>query len=169
MRAAFLPLLLAASPAAADLGLTPAERAAFRAEVRALLLDEPEIVARALAPPDLFGADPYADDVAADHALILSLAAALFEAPELQPLGTGPVGMAAFLAPGDDATRAMLADLAKDTGIGIALHFLTPEDLATDPTAAALGLDLLPSFVTPGAIIRGDVPKIALARALDRD
>jgi protein-disulfide isomerase len=65
-------LTLAAGPAAA-LDLTEAERAAFRAEVRALLLEEPEIVARALSP-----APSYAEEAARDTALLDRLAPKLF-------------------------------------------------------------------------------------------
>ena len=67
MRPALLLLaLLCAAPARSEgLDLTQAERAAFRAEVRAAILADPEPIERALTPP---AADLYSENVAEDRA-----------------------------------------------------------------------------------------------------
>lgn len=84
---AALALCAAAPAAAADgLDLTPAQRAAFGAEVRALLMDEPALAAPALkgAAPD--AASIYADEAASDRARIAADAGLLFTPG---PLGFG--------------------------------------------------------------------------------
>lgn len=72
-----LTLLGTGAALAEGLALRPDERAAFGAEVRALLLDEPDIVGRALgvatAPTD----PGFADDAARDAALLASESVAL--------------------------------------------------------------------------------------------
>ncbi|MDF1854023.1 hypothetical protein [Pseudooceanicola sp.] len=83
IRVAVCVLLLAPSALAADgLDLSPGARAAFRAELRALLLEEPEILQRALAAqppaPDITTAEIYADAAASDRARIAALAEPLF-------------------------------------------------------------------------------------------
>lgn len=167
-----LALLLAgAGGAAAQLDLTPAQRAAFGAELRALLLEEPEIVDRALSGP-YAEADPYAEAVADDLSLIARHAAALFDAPADRTLGAGPVWMVAFVDPASAAGMAALAQLdrvaAQHPGIAVR-HVTTGHVVAGEgPTAQllqTLGLTLLPGFVTRHALIRGDVPDIVLLRA----
>jgi hypothetical protein len=153
-------LALAALPGAAigdGLGLTPADRAAFGAEVRALLLDEPEIVARALRGPD-----PYAAEIASDLALIADHADRLFDPATAHLLGdTGPVAMAVF-APPDSATAAELDDFARARGLRIALH---PPAQNAD-LMQALTLDTVPSYVFPQIMVRGAVPPTVLDRYL---
>ena len=142
------------APAGADgLDLTPAQRAAFGAEIRGLLLDEPEIVARALRGPD-----PYAEEIRSDLDLIAAHADRLFTSDIL--LGrTGPVAFAVF-APPDSRLRDRLEDYATARELRIALH---------DPDAdaalmQALTLDTIPSYVFPTLMVRGDVPPIVLDR-----
>jgi len=153
-------VVLAALPGAAiggGLELTPADRAAFGAEVRALLLDEPEIVARALRGPD-----PYAEEIASDLALIADHAGRLFDPGATHLLGDiGPVAMAVF-APPDSATAAELDDFARDRGLRIALH--PPAQNAE--LMAALTLDTVPSYVFPRLMVRGAVPSAVLDRYL---
>lgn len=167
MRKLALALALAANAAGAEgLDLTPAERAAFGAEIRALLLDEPDLVrpisgtVPRAAPVPTPG---YDDEIAADLDLIAAHSAALFD-PEgailLGPPGA-PVAFASFAAPGSD-TAAMLDDYARSRGIAIALR-----DPATHgDLMQALGLDTVPSHVFADLMVRGDVPAIVLDRYL---
>ncbi|MCB1334442.1 MAG: hypothetical protein KDK26_12510 [Roseivivax sp.] len=157
-----MPALLACAPAlAGGLDMTDAERAAFGAEVRALLRDEPMLVGRALTP------DPYAEEKAADHALLEGLAAALFDPARR---GWGPPGapaMVALTAPGCTAcaaTEPELAALAAARGLRIGLLDITEEPAL----AAELGLDSLPSYVLPDMLVRGDVPVFVLDGYLAR-
>ena len=98
----------AAAPAAEAWEMTPAERAAFRAEVRALLLDEPGIVARALAP----SAGAYADAAAEDAAMLERLAAPLYR--DDADFAAGPPGgvpLVAFLPAACGHCDRLLAEL----------------------------------------------------------
>lgn len=99
-------VLVAASPAVA-LDLTEAERAAFGAEIRALLLEEPDIVGRALSP-----GPSYAEEAAQDAALLADLAPDLYHDPadfaEGPPDGTPLV---AFLPPACDTCPELLTEL----------------------------------------------------------
>ena len=171
-----MPALLACAPAlAGGLDMTDAERAAFGAEVRALLRDEPMLVGRALTP------DPYAEEKAADHALLEGLAAALFDPARR---GWGPPGapaMVALTAPGCTAcaaTEPELAALAAARGLRIGLLDITEEpalaaalrqyETCCQALAAELGLDSLPSYVLPDMLVRGDVPVFVLDGYLAR-
>lgn len=78
-RAAAIALALAATPAAAGgLDLTDDARAAFGAEVRALLLDEPGIVAHAFEAGRPQADAAYAEEASRDRALIRGEAPWLF-------------------------------------------------------------------------------------------
>ena len=105
--AAALSLVLAAASPAVALDLTEAERAAFGAEIRALLLEDPDIVGRALAP-----GPSYAEEAAEDAALLAELAPDLYHDPsdfaEGPPDGTPLV---AFLPPACDACPDLLTEL----------------------------------------------------------
>lgn len=163
--------LVAAGGAAAQLDLTEAQRDAFGAEIRALLLDEPEIVDRALSGP-YADADPYADAVADDLSLIARHEAALFDAPADRTLGAGPVWIVAFVDLQSPAGQAVLEQLdrvaAQYPGIAVR-HVTTGHVVAGEGRTAqllqTLGLTLLPGFVTRRALIRGEVPDIVLLRA----
>lgn len=154
-------LCLIAGPALSQgLDLTEAERAAFGAEIRALLLDEPELVSRALTPPR--AADIYRDAIDSDLALIETHAKALFSAENAILLGTtGPIAFASF-APPDSDTARLLTDYAETRGLRIALR--DPE--TNTALMRALGLDAVPSHVFPTLMVRGDVPPIVLDRYL---
>jgi hypothetical protein len=158
MRGIVLALATLPGAAAGDgLGLTPADRAAFGAEVRALLLDEPEIVARALRGPD-----PYAAEIASDLALIADHADRLFDPGATHLLGdSGPVALAVF-APPDSATATRLDSFARTRGLRIALH----PPARTAALMQALTLDTVPSYVFPRIMVRGAVPSAVLDRYL---
>ncbi|KPP84833.1 MAG: hypothetical protein HLUCCA08_12450 [Rhodobacteraceae bacterium HLUCCA08] len=169
MRPLALALCLAPGPVAAGaegLDLSPADRAAFGAEIRALLLDEPELVrpiGGAVLPADPVPTPGYDDEIAADLELIAAHATALFGPDGAIRLGAadGPVAFASFAAPGSD-TAAMLDDYARSRGIAIALR-----DPATHGALMeALGLDTVPSHVFADLMVRGDVPPIVLDRYL---
>lgn len=147
-----------------SLDLSAEERAAFGAEIRALLLDEPEIVANALNRARPTAGAIYQDSIDSDLALIEAHAAYLFSDSDATILGiTGPIAMASFADP-DSATADMLTDFAEAHGIRIALRDPeTQQDLLT-----TLGLDTAPAHVFPTLMVRGDVPAIVLARYLPR-
>ena len=155
-------------PVAADLGLTDAERLAFRAEVRAAILADPDIAARVADLLDPVVADVvddlYGAAIADDLALIDRHRAAIF----------GDAGLALFAAPDDAYADAVLETLARTRpDLTVRRHDVTAQTLATggDPSAdlaRTLGFDILPFWVTPRAFIRGDVPAVLIDRALDR-
>jgi protein-disulfide isomerase len=135
---AALALLLAAGPAAAfDPGaMTPAERAAFGAEVRALLLDEPGIVGRALSP-----GPNYAEEAARDAVLLDDLAGALYDDPA--DVTAGPeegTPLVAFLPAACEAcagTLAQLRALAEESGTTRLIVKDFPDPAEGDARAAA--------------------------------
>ncbi|WP_088625491.1 hypothetical protein [Oceanicola sp. 22II-s10i] len=148
-RAAALGLGLAASQAAAEgLPLTIDERAAFRAEVRALLLDEPELILRALdgaepepaAPVPAPPAPDYADEIARDQQIIRDEAYWLFSQTDRGFGSSWPrLTIAVFMAGNCADCAAALSDLIDLTrrhrGLRIELR-----PLDTDPkTIARLG------------------------------
>lgn len=145
-----------------SLDLTATERAAFGAEIRALLLDEPEIVANALERTRPTAGALYQDNIDSDLALIEAHAAYLFSDSDATILGsTGPIVMASFATP-DSAIAGMLTVFAETHAIRIALRDpRTQQDLLT-----ALGLDTIPAHVFPNLMVRGDVPAIVLERYL---
>lgn len=151
--------LAGAAIADTDLGaLTPAERAAFHTEVRALLLEEPGIVGDALAGPDYAGA-AYREAADSDLALLEALA----------PQVLGEAEIALFVAPdcGECAAAvAELRDISKTSGATFTLHDMS------DPQARALaqklGLDDAPFYVLPRMILRGHMPPVVLTRYLSK-
>ena len=93
--------------AAGGLDLTPAERVAFGAEVRALLLAEPEIVGRVLAPAQADPFEGFSDEAAADTALLAELAGALVDDPADWAEGPSDgTPLVAFLSPRPVPTAA---------------------------------------------------------------
>ncbi len=98
-------LLAAASPVAAlDLGnLSPPERAAFGAELRALLLSEPDLIAQALT---IARPDPTSFYIAEDKRRLSELAAQI--APAAGDMVINPTGaptITAFLGPDSGSTE----------------------------------------------------------------
>lgn len=157
--------LICTSAAAEELILSPANRAALGAELRTLLSEEPEIVAKALSGPS-----PYDDAIADDLALIAREAALVFDPGRG---GFGPAGtpaMAMFSAADCMACAAVEAELAaladaSARRIAVIRVDTSPEDAAL---MDRLGLDLLPSYVLPDMMVRGDVPVFVLQRYLNR-
>lgn len=86
MRALLLALSLLAGPAAAE--MTPDERATFREEVRAYLLENPEVLIEAM---DILQARQEAADAEADRALVQANLAAITEDPDAW-VGGNPEG-----------------------------------------------------------------------------
>ena len=145
------------------LDLTEAERAAFGAELRALLLDEPGIVGAALAPPS-----PFEEDAAADRALLRRLDPLLF-GPDLPGFGPtdAPLRMALLTSP--DCPECLRAE-AEARALAAAYRLrVTLVDTARAPQVTqALGLDILPAYVIGDVIVRGHVPPAVLERYLAR-
>ena len=145
--AALAALLAGAAGAETDFrALTGEERAAFRAELRAVLLAHPEIVQSALAPA------PYADEIAKDEAIIARHSETLFGAHDF-----------AFIGPPGDALEE-LAALSAEHGLSFARHRLG--DLPA--LAAALELTEPPFYIFGDVIYRGTMPAIVLERELSR-
>lgn len=153
MKRLCVALALCGAPAWSDgLDLTPAARAAFGTEVRRALLADPQIIARALAPPD-----PYADEKSADLALIAAHGVALFGA------WPAPRAIAFFTAPDcADCARAAeeLDTAAAGAGWRVTRH------AADGDLARSLGVPNVPFYVLPDLMIRGWMPKPALMRYL---
>lgn len=167
-----LSLALMAPSGAARAGdtarLSEAQRQAIHAEIRALLLSEPTLVTGALAASDPRTADPFADAVADDRALLDRLAPRLF-GPDLPRIGPEGAPLRVALLTGPDCAlcpraRAELAALAQDMGFQASL-------VATEADPGlmeALELDLLPAYVVGEIILRGHIPPIVLERTLSR-
>ncbi|MEC3862186.1 hypothetical protein VK792_12905 [Mesobacterium sp. TK19101] len=158
-------MLVGGSGAAEGLFDASRDRAALGAELRALLTEEPDIVAKALSGPS-----PYQDAIADDLALIGREAAILFD-PARD--GFGPAGRPALVmfTASDCASCATaerdLSALAEAGALRVAVIRVdeTPKDAAL---MGRLGLDLLPSYVLPDMMVRGDVPVFVLQRYLNR-
>jgi thiol-disulfide isomerase/thioredoxin len=124
---------------------------------------------RALAPPiSPTASDLYADEIAADRALLAEEAPLLFDPahPGAGPEGA-PVAIALFTGPGCEAcpaARAELEEMAERLGLRVAVL-----DTALPANAALmdrLALDLLPSYAMPDRLIRGAMPAMVLERYL---
>jgi hypothetical protein len=167
VRAAFsAACLLVALQARADTpAFTPQDRAALGAEIRRLLLDEPELLARALTPPSAYQAA-----VSDDIARLERLAPRLFD-PASDGFGpaTAVSRIALFIAEDcADCDRAA-ADLRAMTAshdLRVTLFRLS------DPEAAALAAELelsdMPAYVLPQMMLQGHIPPIVLERYLTR-
>ncbi len=134
---------------------------AFERELRALLLEEPEIIGRILTQ------DPYADEKAADKAMLQAMSGALFDPTRA---GWGPAGIPVMVmlrapecVPCQEAEHG-LQDLAKSRGVRIGILDVTQEPAL----AQSLGMDTVPSYVFPQMMVRGDVPVFVLEGYLDR-
>lgn len=178
MRIAYLPLVAAlgacfAAPGSAQTrfsALTDAERAILHAEIRAVLLANPELAAPALGrgasnvAPRIPPQNIYTDAVENDLARIKSHAAALFD-PDLP--GFGPVSATRTLAlftrancPDCALAESDLRQLAQTHDLRVTLiDFDAHSDLAH-----ALELDMAPSYVLPEMMLRGHIPPIVLER-----
>ncbi|MHA7874493.1 hypothetical protein [Roseivivax sp.] len=147
---------------------TPEARAAFGAELRALILDEPEIVGRALTPTVPEAADIYAEEREADLATLAEARAALFD-PAWPRLGAAEAAPAlAFVTePGCQTCAEAQAELVN---LLDRLGLTATRIDAGSPRGAALmdrlTLDAVPSYVLPDMMVRGQVPSFVLERYL---
>lgn len=116
------------------------------------------------ASPPTMG-EIYADEAAADRALIARHAAALFD-PARPGHGPEEAPVAIVLFTGPDCAECASAEAELAALAGRLSVRATVIDTARDSQGAALmatlGLDLLPSYVTPSAMIRGAMPIIVL-------
>lgn len=156
-----LLLCALAFPAGAqtDLGaMTPAERTAFGAEVRAFLMDEPDVVQAALAKPN-YAAEAYQEKADADLLLLDSLSDEVLAGNDIALFVTTDC---------EDCAKAEmeLRIISKRSGVNFILH-----DMMTTQGAALanqLGMDEAPFYVMPRMILRGHMPEIVLGRYLSR-
>lgn len=135
--------------------MSAAERAAFRAELRAYLLAHPDVIQEALSAAR---PAPYAAAAASDRALIGKMADRLFD-PSLPQIGAGPVRLG-FLTgdcPACDAARAELETLARDLPMRV---FVVDDPALAD----RLALDTRPAYVFDDLIVRGHVPPVVIER-----
>lgn len=161
-----LALLAGPQPALTEPLLDGAGRMALGAEIRALLLDEPDIVDRALNPPTA-----YETAVSDDLARLAALAPRLFD-----PAGPGfgapgaALQIALFIgADCADCTRAAddLRALSATHDLRVTLHD-RDADSAAAALAADLGLTESPAYVLPGMMLQGHIPPMVLERYLGR-
>ncbi|MFD2741297.1 disulfide bond formation protein DsbA [Sulfitobacter aestuarii] len=157
--AALLGLLPGLAFAGTDFGnLSAAEREAFGRELRAALLAEPEIVAKALEEPNPVR-DAFRQNVEDDLAVLARLAPRLLDGHDI----------ALFTAKDcPDCQRAVkeLQDLTEALGVSFILHDLDDPEIAA--LAAELGLSEAPFYVLPRMILRGQMPAVVLNRYLNQ-
>ena len=158
MRLPLWPLLcLLSLPAQADtdiFNLTGPERTAFGAQVRALLLDEPELVQPVFAPPY---AGAYDDNVRADTTLLQDLETELLGGAEIAIfVGENCADCAAAVAE--------LEDISMASGTTFTHHDTRDADAAK--LAELLEVDELPFYVMRDRILRGHMPAVVLTRYL---
>ncbi|WP_417209942.1 hypothetical protein [Antarctobacter sp.] len=152
---AAVALFSGAARLAADAGPLPASDGGLKAD----FLGRIHALQTPAAPLDL-----YSDEKQADLAGI-ARQDTLFDpaSPGFGPAG-GPV-LALFIGPDCpdcDAALAELKQISQDLGIRVTLLETTdPENAAT---MAALGLDVLPSYVMRDRMIRGHMPAFVLER-----
>ena len=168
----FAALIAAAGQGAASgMDMTEPQRRAFGAEVRAVLMAHPELAAPALAqsrsaPGKAIA--PYAENIRRDLDLIDRYASDLFGSglPGFGEPGAR-AAVAFFTRPGCPDCAAAEADLrrlARDLGLRVTLRDITEQAAL----AAALGLDMAPSYVLPHMMLRGRMPAVVLERYLTR-
>ncbi len=165
--------MLTAGPALSDSRLSREERAALGAEIRALLLAEPQIVQRAMdtnkngfAPPE--GFDPYADDKQADLGLIADNRPALTD-PARTAFGAADAPLTIAIITGRNCSdcATMLQDLEKlaETNPIRVTQFDIQKDAAL---AKAIGATSAPYTVFPDMFLNGQIPAPILQRYIDK-
>ena len=157
--------LLAGGVAQAEPPFDAAERAALGAEIRALLLAEPDIVGRAMNPPSAFQ-----EAVSADMDRLTQLAPDLFD-PDRD--GFGPSGASlriAFFTADDcpDCARAEADLRALTTAHDLRVTVFDLSDAEARAMAERLELTESPAYVLPGMMLQGHIPPIVLERYLTR-
>ena len=160
-----LALALASAPAAGEALFDAPGRAALGAEIRALLLEEPQIIGRALAPPS-----PYEAAISDDMARLERLAPHLFD-PSRD--GFGPADatqhMALFVKPDCPDCRRAADDLrAMAQAHGLRVTLFRMDDAADAALAAELQLSDMPAYVLPRMMLQGHIPPVVLERYLTR-
>ncbi len=190
-------LTLAASPVAAEgLEMSPEARAAFGAEIRALLLDDPGIVANALdrgRAPD--AATIYAEEAASDKAMLSEEAEALFAVTSTGFGAAEPETVLAIFVAADcpdcaraveeaaaiaanrprlrvelraaDSSAATAARVAELAKLAGAANPVPPQNRGDADRFERLGLDAVPAYVLPDMMLRGWIPATVLGRYLD--
>lgn len=156
-----LPLLLCALafPVSAQSdfsNLSSAERAALGSEIRALLLDEPELVADAMAGPD-YGAEAYLDEARADLDLLAALSDQVLQGANI----------AIFTAPDcGDCARAIgeLQLISESSSATFTQHDMS--SVAGAALAFKLGMTDAPFYVMSDRILRGHMPEVVLRKYL---
>jgi hypothetical protein len=162
-----LAALAGPAPAQTDFtALTPAERASFHAQIRAVLLTVPELLPDTAPTPVPDPAELYRDEIARDRARLAAHGDALFS-PDLPGFGPRDAAqtIALFTRPGCPAcarAEAGLRALAPSHGLRVTLL-----DMDTHAgLARALGIDMAPSYVFADMMLRGALPPVVLKRYL---
>jgi hypothetical protein len=158
-------LLFHGGAARAEPLLDAAGRAALGAEIRALLLAEPDILGRALTPPTAFE-----EAVTADMDRLARLAPHLFDPAQA---GFGPADarlrIALFTADDCAACAQAEADLrALADGHDLRVTVFSLSDPAAREMAAILELTESPAYVLPDMMMQGHIPPVVLERYLTR-
>ena len=141
--------------------LTQKERAIFHAEIRAVLLSNPDLLDVSASPPSF-----YEDDIASDLELIQKWSAALFD-NTLPGFGsdTADQKIALFIGPnceGCDRAKTELEALSASFDLRVTLFDRTRHAELAD----ALAVDMLPFYVFPKMMLRGHIPQPVLERYL---
>ena len=165
LTAAACALALGGGVARAEPWLDAAGRAALGAEIRALLLAEPDIVDRALTPPTAFE-----EAVTADMDRLARLAPRLFD-PALAGFGPDDARLRiAFFTANDCApcaqAEADLRALADSHDLRVTVFSVT--DPAARNLAGMLELTESPAYVLPDMMMQGHIPPVVLERYLNR-
>jgi hypothetical protein len=165
LTAASWAVLLSGSIAQAEPLFDAAERAALEAEIRALLLAEPEIVTRALTPPSAFE-----EAVSADMDRLTRLAPQLFD-PAREGFGAADAALRIAFFTSDDCAACVQAEA--DLRALVASHDLrvnvfSMADAGTRDLAARLELTETPAYVLPDMMLQGHIPPVILERYLAR-
>ena len=165
LTAASCAVLLSGSIVQAEPLFDVAERAALGAEIRALLLAEPEIVARALTPPSAFEAA-----VSADMERLTRLAPQLFD-PAQAGFGAADAALRlAFFTAEDcaDCAQAEAELRALAASHDLRVNVFSQEDATARDLAATLELSETPAYVLPDMMLQGHIPPVILERYLAR-
>jgi protein-disulfide isomerase len=165
LTAASCAALLSGSIAQAEPLFDAAERAALGAEIRALLLAEPEIAARALTPPSAFE-----EAVSADMERLTRLAPQLFD-PAQAGFGAADAALRIAFFTADDCAdcaraEADLRALAASHDLRVSVFSMA--DAAARDLAARLELTETPAYVLPDMMLQGHIPHVILERYLAR-
>ncbi len=142
--------------------LSTAERELLHAEIRSVLLAQPEIILRGENP-----AQDYSNEVAADLELIARNRETLFD-PKLPGAGKSDAALKVALsvrAACDDCARAE-SDL-RDLALSHDLRLFLIDAEKHPELVSALGIDAFPFYVMPEMMLRGYMPKQVLNRYLE--